>query len=130
MSPTASSTIGTGIPAYRPSTQPSSDITEPRPGSAPPPLTLELRERREDPEHEATRGGGGVDLRALADKYAQAYAAGGQVQDGIDEVGEVTTETVELPHHQHVVPSQGAKAVLKSGPIVAYPGGEVVVDAR
>ena len=38
-----------------------------------------------------------IDLRALAGEHPQAHAAGRQVLYGIDHVGEVAAETVELP---------------------------------
>ena len=62
----------------------------------------ELGQRREDAEHEAAGRGGSVDLRALAGEHPQAHAAGRQVLYGVDQVGEVAAETVELPDDEHV----------------------------
>ena len=46
--------------------------------------------------------GGGVDLRALIGEHPQAYAAGGEVLHGADQMGEVAAVTVEFPDHEHV----------------------------
>ena len=69
-------------------------------------LPLELGQRREDAEHEAAARGRGVDLRALAGEHPQAHAAGRQVLHGVDQVGEVPAEAVELPDDEHVALSR------------------------
>ena len=61
-------------------------------------------------------------------EYPQAHAAGGQVLHGVDEMGEVATQAVELPDDEHVALPQGAQAAVESRPVVAYAGGEVVVE--
>ena len=75
---------------------------EPGQGAFSDQLPLELGQRREDAEHEAAGRGGGIDLRALAGEPPQAHAAGRQVLYGVDQVGEVAAETVELPDDEHV----------------------------
>ena len=83
-----------------------------------------------DAEHEAAGRGYGVDLCALAGEHPQAHAAGGQVLYGVDQVGQIAAKAVELPDDEHVTLPQGAQAVVESRPIVAYAGGEVVVEVR
>ena len=53
----------------------------------------------------------------------QAHAAGGQVLHGVDQMGEVAAEAVELPDDEHVALPQGAQAAVESRPVVAYAGG-------
>ena len=91
-------------------------------------LPLELGQRREDAEHEAAGRCGGVDLRALPGEHQQAHAAGRQVLHGVDQVGEVATEAVELPDNEHVARSERTHAAVESRAVVADAGGEVVVD--
>ena len=91
-------------------------------------LPLELGQRREDAEHEAAGRGGGVDLRALAGEHPQAHAAGGQVLHGVDQMGEVAAEAVELPDDEDIALPQGPQAALESRPVVSYAGGEVMVE--
>ena len=43
-------------------------------------------------------------------------------------MGEVAAEAVELPDDQNVALPQGAQAAVESRPVVAYTGGEVVVE--
>ena len=69
---------------------------EPRHGTFADQIVLELRQRGEDPEHEAARAGSGVNPRALAGGYTQAHAASGQVLNGIDEMGEVRPRNTGL----------------------------------
>ena len=45
-------------------------------------------------EHRPSEGGGGIDLRALTHEHPQTHAAGGEVLHGVDQMGEVTAETV------------------------------------
>ena len=103
---------------------------EPSQGAFADQLPLELGQSREDAEHETAGGGGGVDLRALAGEHPQAHAAGGQVLHGVDQVGEVAAEAVELPDDERVVPAQSAQAVVESRPVVEYAGSEVVVEVH
>ena len=63
---------------------------------------LELRQGGEDAKYEAACGGGGVDLRALAGEHTQAHAASGQFLNGVDEMSEVVTEEIKLPHDKCV----------------------------
>ena len=91
-------------------------------------LPLELSQRREDAEHEAPCGGGGVDLRALPGEHPQAHVAGRQVLHGVDQVDEVATEAVELPDDEHVARPERAHAAVESRPVVADARREVVVD--
>ena len=79
-------------------------------------------------EHRPSECGGGIDLRALTREHPQTHAAGGEVLHGVDQMGEVTAETVEFPDHEHVGLPQGAQAAVDSGPVVAYAGSEVVVE--
>ena len=84
-------------------------------------------QRREDAEHEAAARGRGVDLRALAGEHAQAHAAARQVVHGVDQVGEVPAESVELPDDEHVVLPQGPQAAVEPRTVVPDAGREVVV---
>ena len=43
-------------------------------------------------------------------------------------MGEVAAQAVELPDDEHVALSQGAQAAVESRPVVAYAGGDVVVE--
>ena len=47
---------------------------------------------------------------------------------GVDEMGEVAAQAVELPDDEHVALPQGAQAAVEFRPVVAYAGGEVVVQ--
>ena len=82
--------------------EPQSHYRKPGHGSFADQLPLELGQLREDAEHEAAGGGGGVDLRASTGENPQAYAEGRQVLHGVDQVGEVLVEAVELPDDEHV----------------------------
>ena len=53
---------------------------------------------------------------------------GRQVLHGVDQVGEITAEAVELPDDEHVALPQGAHAAVESRAVVADAGREVVVD--
>ena len=72
-------------------------------------------QRREDAEYEAAGRRGDVDLRALPGEHPQAHAADRQVLHGVDQVGEVAAEAVELPDDEHVALPQGAHAAVESG---------------
>ena len=63
-----------------------------------------------------------------AGEHPQAHAAGRQVLHGVDEMGEVAAQAVELPDHEHVALPQGAQAAVESWPVVTDAGGEVVVQ--
>ena len=89
---------------------------------------LELGQRREDAEYEAAGRGGGVDLRALAGEHPQAHLASRQVLHGVDQMGQVTAEAVELPDDEHVALAQEAQAAVEPRPVVAEAGDEVVVE--
>ena len=65
---------------------------------------------------------------ALAGEHPQADAAGGQLLHGVDQMGEVAAQAVELPDDEHVVRPQRTQAVVESRPVVAAAGGAVVVD--
>jgi len=41
-------------------------------------------------------------------EHPQAYAASGQVLHGVDQMGEVAAEAIELPDDEHVVLAQSA----------------------
>ena len=101
---------------------------EPGQGAFADQLQLELGQRRKDAEHEAPGGGGGVDLRALPGEHPQAHAAGRQVLHGVDQVGEIAAEAVELPDDEHVARPERAHAAVESRAVVADAGREVVVD--
>ena len=60
---------------------------EPGQGAFADQLPLELGQRREDAEHEAAGGAGGVDLCALPGEHPHAHAAGRQVLHSVDQVG-------------------------------------------
>ena len=101
---------------------------EPGPGAFADQLPLELGQRREDAEHEAAGGGGGVDLRALPGEHPQAHAAGREVLHGVDQVGEGAAEAVELPNDEHVARPERAHAAVEPRSVIAYAGHAVVVD--
>ena len=86
-------------------------------------LPLELGQRCEDAEHEAAGRGRGVDLRALAGEHPQAHAAGRQVLHGVDEMGEVAAQAVELPDDEHVALPQGAQAASSWRPMKSTTAG-------
>ena len=58
----------------------------------------------------------------------RAHAAGRQVLHGVDQVGEVAAEAVELPDDEHVARPERAHAAVESRAVVVYAGREVVVD--
>ena len=80
------------------------------------------------PNNEAPGRGRGVDLRPVAGEHPQAHAAGRQVLHGVDQVGEVAAEAVELPEDEHVALPQSSQAAVESRPVVADAAGAVVVD--
>ena len=86
---------------------------EPGQGAFTDQLPLELGQRREDAEHEAAGRRGGVDLRALPSEHPQAHAAGREVLHGVDQVGEVAAEAVELPDDEHVARPERAHAAVE-----------------
>ena len=69
-----------------------------------------------------------VSTCALAGEHPQAHAAGRQVLRGVDQVGEVAAEAVELPDNEHIALPQSAQAVVESRAVVQDTGREVVVD--
>ena len=89
---------------------------EPGPSAFANQLPLELGQRREDAEHEATGGGGGVDLRALPGEHPQAHAAGRQILHGVDQVDEGAAEAVERPDDARG-PQRGALQVQRLGAV-------------
>ena len=91
-------------------------------------LALELHQRREDAEHQATARASGVDLSALAGENAQAHAAVRQVLHGADEVRELAARAVQLASHQHVAVALGPQARLQPGPVVLDAGHVVLID--
>ena len=52
---------------------------------------------------ETTFSRGAVNRRFRAGEHPQTHAPHGQVRNGIDEMGEVAPEPVELPHHEQKV---------------------------
>ena len=54
--------------------------------------------------------------------------AGRQVLHGVDQVGEVAAEAVELPDHEYVARPERVYAAVESRSVVADAGREVVVD--
>ena len=67
-----------------------------------------------DPELSAECGHGGVDLRVHR-RAPKAHTSGGEVLHGVEQMGEVAAETVELPDHENVALPQGAQAAVDSG---------------
>src|ERR1019366_376639 len=65
-----------------------------------------IGQSREDPEHRLTGGGRGIDRGALAGQHPEANAPLRQIVDHVDQVAEVTAESVELPHNQSVTRSK------------------------
>ena len=102
---------------------------EPRHGAFADQLSLELGQRAKMPNTRRAACGRGVDLRALADEHAQVHAAARQVVHGVDQVGEVPAESVELPDDEHVILPQGPAGSRSSpGRVVPAAGRQVVVD--
>src|SRR5512135_2674437 len=88
----------------------------------------ELRERREDPEHQLARRRGGVDRGSLAGEHLQADPTGGQLVHRVDQVAEVPAQPVELPDDQRVALAQRLQARRQAGAIVATAGRRVLID--
>ena len=61
-------------------------------------------------------------------EHPQAHPAGRQVLHRVDQVGEVAAEAVELPDDEHVVVPECPQAAVEPRPVVAYAGGEVVIE--
>ena len=108
---------------------------EPGQGAFADQLPLELGQRGEDAEYEATGRGGGVDLRALPGEHPQAHAASQQVLHGVDQVGDGTAEAVEPPDDEHIHRPAGAVPVDVDDvdvvqQAVEYRGGEDLVASE
>ena len=65
---------------------------------------------------------------AVVVSHPQTHPAGRQVLHGVDQVGEVSAEAVELPDHEHIALAQDAQAAVETRPVVADAGREVVVE--
>ena len=91
-------------------------------------LALELRERGEDAEDELAGGRRRVDRRALAGEYAQSDSAGGEVMHRVDQVAEIASEPIELPHHERVAFAKRLQARGEAWPLVLRSGSRVAVD--
>lgn len=83
-------------------------------------LALELRQRREEVEHQPAVGRGGVDRGALAGEHLQPDAASIESLHDIDEVLEAAAQPIELPDHQRVAIAQRSQAGLQSWAVVAF----------
>ena len=92
-------------------------------------LALELRQRREDSEHQTSVRGGGTDLGARAGEHSKAHAALGQLVHGADQVFQITPQSVELPHHERVARLQRLQAGVEARAVIVASGGAVFVDA-
>ena len=53
---------------------------------------------------------------------------GGEILHGVDQMGEVAAEAVELPDHKHVALPQRPQAAVESRPVVADAGRGVVIE--
>ena len=67
-----------------------------------------------DPELSAECGQGGVDL-PVDRRAPKAHTSGGEVLHGVEQMGEVAAETIELPDHEPVALPKGAQAAVESG---------------
>ena len=92
-------------------------------------FALELRQRREDPEHQTPVRSGGVDLGAGAREYAKTHAAGAQLVHGAHQVLQIASEPVELPHDERVSRLQRLEAGVEARAVILASGGAVFVDA-
>ena len=51
-----------------------------------------------------------------------------QVVDSVDEVAQVPPQAVKLPDEQRIALTERLEAGLKSGPVVALPGGLILIE--
>ena len=100
---------------------------EPGQGAFADQLPLELGQRREDAEHEASGGGGGIDLRALPGEHPLAHAAD-RACTVLTTWARVRPRRSRLPDNEHVARPERAHAALEPRPVVADTGRVVVVD--
>jgi hypothetical protein len=91
-------------------------------------LELELRERREDAEHQFAGRGRGVDCGSLSGQHAQSDAAGIEVMHDVNEVAQVATETIELPDDKGIARAHRFKTRVEAGTIVLLAARGVAVD--
>ena len=54
-------------------------------------------------------------------EHPQPHAAVRQILHGADQMGEVATQAVELPHDKDIALAQGAQACLQARPVFLAP---------
>lgn len=91
-------------------------------------FAFELRERSEDAEHEPTGRRAGIDLRALPCQDPKPDLPVRELLDDVDEVAEVTSKAIELPHDERVLRAKRLEARVEPGATVALARRLVVVD--
>ena len=67
-------------------------------------------------------------VKPVAGQHLEADAACGQVVHGVDQVAEVTAQPVELPDHERIALPQRLEAGGQAGPVIAFPGGGVLLE--
>ena len=89
--------------------------------------SLELRQGSEDPEDELAGCGRRVDRGTLAREHLEADAAVGEVVHGVDQVAQVTTEPVELPHQKGVPLTECLQAGRQMRTVILLSGRVIFV---
>ena len=60
------------------------------------------QQRREDPEHQLSGGFRGVNGSPVSRQHLEGHAAFLQVVDGIDEMAQISPQTVQLPNQEDI----------------------------
>src|SRR5208282_1080947 len=63
---------------------------------------FELGKRRENAKRQAPVGGRRIDLCACPGQHLQSDAAGAQIFDRVNQMAQITAESVEFPQHERV----------------------------
>jgi len=87
--------------SFRPSVRSSPSVT-PGNGALSDEGPLELGQGCEDPEDELPRRGRGVDRCSLAREHFEPHATVCDVMDRVDQVAQVSTESVEFPYQESI----------------------------
>jgi len=61
-------------------------------------------------------------------EHLEAYAAGGEVVDGVDQMMQTPAELVELPHDEGVALPQRLQAGGETGTVVASARSQILVE--
>ena len=79
-------------------------------------------------EDQATVRRAGVNCRTFARQYLQTDLASGEFGDGIDQVSQIATKSIQLPDDECVVGPKRLQASIKSWAIVAATRCTVLID--